>query len=241
MSIELNCATICDLEWDTVFFGVNCGKVVLHKPLDTDEWELLKKVISKYEFVSITNLNSEPINSQFIGKDTDAFLADVNIQFIKESLNALEIDNHVEIEKNKQYDPQIFEIADFKYSKFIEDPELRKRNGKDVYKQWVLNAFDREDKYFAIYRDETGKINGFLLHSYHDDSCVIELIAVHTSIVEKGIGSKMFDAVEVAAKEKGFSKIEVGTQIRNSNAINFYQKNGCKQVEIHQTYHLWRK
>ena len=77
-------ACLRELEWDTKYFGLACAKAVLYKPLTIDCWNELKRSFRQYQFVCIENRNSEPINAQLIGRDTSAFLADVNIQFLKE-------------------------------------------------------------------------------------------------------------------------------------------------------------
>lgn len=42
-----------ELKWDTEFFGVNCAKAILHKPLTLDEFNELKDSLKNYQFVSI--------------------------------------------------------------------------------------------------------------------------------------------------------------------------------------------
>ena len=86
-----------ELQWDTEYFGVSSAKAILYKPLDLIEWENLKKRFKDYEFISIENRNSEPINSQFIGKDTQAYLADVNIQFKKKLEDRYKMPENIEI------------------------------------------------------------------------------------------------------------------------------------------------
>jgi len=232
-------ATFTELKWDTEFFGVTSAQAVLHKPLTLSDWNKLKKKFTDYEFISIVNKKSEPINSQLIGKDTNAFIADINIQFEKKIVKPQGIVEGILICNSLMRDEQILTIADFQFSKFTEDPELSKRGGNLVYKHWLKNAFEQENKFFVLSKDETGNINGFLLFSYIGSTCVIELIAVSKKNAEKGIGTRLFTALEYDAYQKGIFNIKVGTQIRNLGAINFYNKVGCKQVECHQVYHLW--
>lgn len=236
-----NAITFYDLKWDTEFFDVSSAKVILNKPIKQNEWDDLYIRLKDYNFVSIVNQNSEPLNSQILGKDTSAFLADVNIQFVKklEQLNEkpINIKIHQALERNEQ----VIEMADFQFSKFTEDPELAKRGGDEVYRQWLVNSFDKPDKFYALSTDGNGDINGFLLHSYSDNACVIELIAVSKSATKGGIGSTLFKAIECEAFQRGINEIRVGTQIRNIAAINFYHKLGCKQVGCHQVYHLWKE
>lgn len=228
-----------ELEWDTKFFEVSSAKAILHEPLTMDNWGDLKARFKEYQFISIENRNSEPLNAQLIGRDTYAFLADVNIQFIKKIEFKEMVSHDIKIKQNLERNGELLKIADFRFSKFTEDPELLKRGGDQVYKQWVVNSFGQKDKYFAISKGSESRINGFLLHSYKDDTCVVELIAVASSEANSGIGTKLFKAVENSAFQRGFAEIRVGTQVRNRAAINFYHKVGCKQVECHQVYHLW--
>lgn len=228
-----------ELSWDTDFFGVNCAKAVIHKPLILDEWNELKSNFKKYQFVSIENSNSEPINAQLIGKNTTAFLADVNTQFNKNLEGSYKMPSRITIHQALQPNEQITEIAEFNFSKFIEDPELAKRGGHHVYQQWLINSFGNFDKYFALSKNEKDIIDGVVLYSYSENTCVIELIAVAKNSARSGVGTNLFKSVEYEAHKYGCNEIKVGTQMRNILAINFYQKVGCRQVGCHQVYHLW--
>ncbi|CAH0346460.1 GNAT family N-acetyltransferase [Bacillus sp. CECT 9360] len=232
--------TFYDLKWDTDFFGVKSAKAILHKPLTKNEWDELKARFNEYQFISIENRNSEPINAQFIGKDTTAFLADVNVQFSKKlESTEKEIPNNITLNQKLKRDEQIIDIAKFEYSKFTEDLELAKRGGTELYQQWLSNSFERPDKHYVLYKDEKGNIIGFLLYSFSNQGCVIELIAVSESANNKGIGTSLVRALESEAYKKKCTEFRVGTQIRNLGAINFYHKVGCKLVGCHQVFHLW--
>jgi GNAT superfamily N-acetyltransferase len=238
--ITENAVTFYDLKWDTDYFGVTSAKAILNRPLSLNEWTKLKTKFRDYQFISILNLNSEPENTQKIGKDTSAFLADVNIQFVKKIEGPYEVQKNITVHQSLGRNGQVIEIADFQFSKFTEDPELDKRGGDQVYSKWLINSFDKSEKFYALSKDENGDLNGFLLHSYSGNACVIELIAVSQNVAKGGIGTSLFKAVENEAHQRGYGKIRVGTQVRNLGAINFYHKVGCKQVGCHQVYHLWR-
>ncbi|GAE46935.1 GNAT family N-acetyltransferase [Mesobacillus boroniphilus] len=184
-----NVVTFNELNWDTDFFGVTSAKATLHKPLSLNEWLELNTRFKDYQFISIMNMNSEPINAQLIGKGTTAFLVDVNIQFEKKLIGLDEKPENVTIHQALEKNDQVIEIADFQFSKFTEDPGLAKRGGDQVYQQWLINSFGKNDKFFALSKDEIGDINGFLLFSYADNACVIELIAVSQKETKGGIGT----------------------------------------------------
>lgn len=239
MDISNKTVSFYELQWDTDFFGVSSAKAILHVPLSSNEWDKLQIKFNNYEFISITNQNSDPVNAQLIGRNTSAFLVDVNIQFVKNLVGPFEIPTNVTIHQSLERNKKIIEIADFKFSKFTEDPELANRRGDQVYTQWLINAFKRPDKFFAVSRDEHDDVDGFVLYSFLDKACVIELIATSPNVVNKGIGTRLFKTVEYATYQQGYYEIKVGTQIRNIGAINFYHKVGCIQVACHQVYHLW--
>lgn len=231
--------TFRELQWDTEFFGVTCAKAILRKQLKQIEWDDLKVRFRDYQFTSIENCNSEPSNARLIGTDTTAFLADVNIQFKKKIEAAWDIPKAIQIYQAMERDERIIKMGDFKFSKFTEDPELAKRGGAEVYWQWLSNSFGKPDKFFAVAESTDVEIDGFLLHSYLNKTCIVELIAVSGNLTKSGIGTSLFRAVECAAYQRGCDDIRVGTQVRNAGAINFYHKVGCIQVDCHQVYHLW--
>ncbi|MEH7125734.1 GNAT family N-acetyltransferase [Bacillus sp. JJ1773] len=234
-----NIVTFNELNWDTDFFGVSSAKAILHRALTLNEWNELLARFNNYQFISIMNKNSDPVNAKWIGKYTAAFLADINMQFVKQLLDLNELPKSVTIHQSLKRNNQIFDLAKFQFSKFTEDPEFAKRGGDQVYYQWLINAFDKPDKFYALSLNENSDINGFALFSYSDSACVIELFAVSQNETKSGISSRLFKAVENAAYQRGYNEIQVGTQIRNMRAINFYHKVGCKQVGCHQIYHLW--
>lgn len=235
-----NAITFQELDWDTNFFGVTCAKVVLHHPLKQSDWNALKMKFKNYEFISIVNENSESINAQLIGKEPNIFLADINIQFVKKINKKVSFPQNIKKISNTQKElQQMIEIADFKYSRFVEDPNFAKRGGNKIYHEWLKNSFYNSEKNFVISKDNNETLNGFALYSFSKNKCVIELIAVSKLKVNTGIGSSLFQAVEYNSLQKGINEILVGTQLRNLRAINFYHKVGCKQIGCHQIYHLW--
>jgi dTDP-4-amino-4,6-dideoxy-D-galactose acyltransferase len=234
-----NAFTFYELKWDSEYFGVTSAKAILNRSLSSDEWHNLKERFRDYNFISIENRNSDPVNTQMIGKETSAYLVDVNIQFLKTLDREIEQPKSVTIHQALKRDEIIVEMADFQFSKFTEDPELAKRGGDKVYHQWLINSFNQPDKFFALSRDEHDSVNGFLLHSYSNEKCVIELIAVSKTAKQSGIGTSLFNMLENSVLLNGFNTIKVGTQERNLGAINFYNKMGCKQIGCHQVYHLW--
>jgi ribosomal protein S18 acetylase RimI-like enzyme len=232
-------AVFYKLDWDTKFFGVKSGKIKLFKSINTDQLKKLKYLITDYQFISIENLNSKTKNTKLLGEETNAFLVDTNVQFEKDL--KLQTNNYkdIYIKNSLPKNKEILNLSKFEHSKFIRDRELFKRGGGKVYYYWLLNSFNKKDKYFAIFKNDNEVINGYILFSYKDDQCIIELISVSDDCRGLGIGSKLVQSVEHFVYNNGYKKIKVGTQTINHGAVNFYHKLGFKQKECHQIYHLW--
>lgn len=168
------------------------------------------------------------------------FLVDVNIQFIKK-INLKEkneFNDKINIKNNMEYDEDILNIAkeSFIYSRFINDNNLK--NGDKIYYEWTKNSFDRDDKYFCIYKTNK-KCNGYILFSMENNEITIELIAVDKNLKGKGIGHELILKMENFAKENDIKYIKVGTQLNNIYAQNFYVGCGFKHITNHSIYHLW--
>ncbi|MCL5289747.1 MAG: GNAT family N-acetyltransferase, partial [Firmicutes bacterium] len=199
----------CYLEWDSNFFGLSCGKLIMTNELSKEEQQEIFYYLKKYNFVSIENKNGNPRNAEFIGIYTSAYLADVNIQFgkkLKESKSQTDSDYHIQIMRSdygQKYRDVLEAMTDFQYSKFITDNQFKKRNGKDVYKQWLINGLRSDKKHLAICSDIKANIMGYLLFSMCDDLCVIELVATSSNYRNRGIGAIMVSLVEEKAKMEG--------------------------------------
>jgi len=201
--------------------------------------DALREQFNLYELVVIENKNSDPVNAEYIGVHTNAFISDVNIQFSSRISHQPALSDSIVITEAMHKSLDVLDLSVFKHSRFISDRRLKNRGGENVYREWIKNSFSKENKFFALSRDESGRLCGYVLFSYSDSYCVIELINVSGEDAGKGIGQELFRAVEHSSYKRGISEIRVGTQQRNLEAINFYIKMGCRQVGCHQVYHLW--
>ena len=227
------------LDWDSDYFKINAAKAILKNTLSPDDCLNLIYLVDEYDFISISNMNSNVNNSLFLGEKTRAFIIDTNVQFEKRVIKPTTKNSKIRIMNNYSGDKNLLKLAEFNESKFLKDFKLKERGGDQVYSHWLKNSFEQEEKYFSLSYADDKEINGYVLHSFNKNICHIELIGVAKNSKGKGIGKELFQSVEYSASLKGIETIHVGTQIMNLGAINFYHKNGCKHIASHQTYHLW--
>lgn len=233
------------LEWDTDYFGVSSARVNLNGEIDEKDQEEIINFCKKYKFITISNANNIKENNYWIGTKTDAFLSDMNVQFIKiieDNKDEKDYKNEeIYILNNLSTNSQIIEIAgsSFKYSRFFNDPNFPKKQAENIYLHWTECAFNQKNKYFIINEIE-GQIIGYILFSIDKKYIKIELIAVSEKFKGKKVGKSLIKSLESFSIKKGINVIKVGTQVDNVSAVQFYEKMGFKYSGCLSLYHLWR-
>lgn len=234
-----------ELEWDTQYFNIKCARIDIQKKLNKDDINHIEEYIDKYKFITITNAIGNSFNNNYIGSRLKAFLADVNVSLTK-NIELAEITSYkknIHLENNKPYNEQLLNLVDgaFKNSRFLNDENISKEKAHGVYKEWVKNSFNREDRYFITY-NFNGEVIAFVLFSKKNkQELIIELICVNDEYIGNGLGKKLMRELDSYALKNNFKIINVGTQIENINALNFYIKFGYKIKDIRYIYHFWNK
>lgn len=231
------------LKWDSLYFNVKSSKLTLLDDLSKTTFLEVVNKCKDFEFVTISNLGNSSNNNNLIGLYTPARLMDVNIQFEKKievSKNEF-YDTFLKVENFVKLNEQILDIAKtaFKISRFTNDRRLSTSKAQLLYWEWTKNSFEKENKYFITYEvDNT--IYGYLIFNIGKDNVTIELIAVSEKFQGLKVGTKLIQQLEkYVSTLSGINTINVGTQINNIYAINFYRNNDFKYISNSSVYHLW--
>ena len=236
--------TVKELQWDREYFGVSSCRVDLNREINQKDFMTMMQEVKDYHFVSLNNHGNQAYNNYLIGSNTNAFLVDTNIQFIKTVTEKQSVDDSLNLKftvQNRQHKNEIIlKISKnaFVISKFTNDPFLKEKKGNLVYYHWVKNAFEKDDKYF-LKVEFNKKIYGFILFRIEEKSTVIELIAVDKQQKGKYIGKSMLIYLENYLKQLSIVTLKVGTQLDNLDAVNFYNHCGFKVVERTAVFHWW--
>lgn len=231
---------ISPLAWDTDYFGIRCGKLVLKSPVPV--LDDLEQALSSYDFVTIQNIGNNMQTNCSLGLHTSAYLADINIHFEKTAVfqntdERMTVCPATELREDVRNQLTV-EESDFSFSKFVCDPQFAQRKGYLVYEQWLKNACNADNKYFCCYFDGD-KLAAFILFSIADDKCTAELVMVKADYRGHRIGSSMLHCIENYAYTHDIHTLCVGTQINNIPAINLYHAMGFRETERTSVYHYW--
>lgn len=239
----MNKNIVTPLAWDTEFFNINCGRLVIDN--QNIDMKILSESLENYDFVSIQNVNNDIGVNKKIAEYTNAFLVDVNVQFEKKLavveekyrddefvfFNAADVTDEL-------FSQMIVEESDFAYSKFVCDPGLKKKKGFLVYKEWLNNARKENNKFFILLVDE-GKVGAYILFSINDKVGTIELVKVNNEFKGKHIATHMVKKIEEYMSNNGVDYLRVGTQLNNIPAMNLYHSLFFKEISRTSVFHYW--
>ena len=231
------------LDWDTKYFGVKCAKVILKDSISKVDQEKILNFCKKFDFITIINLDNNKENNIWICKKTNAFLTDMNVQFIKHINKQIYMsDELVNVYNSLPRTESILSISRkaFLYSRFFNDPYLPKDEAQNIYVHWTYCAFNKPDKYFVI-AEKNNRVAGYLLFSINMEQrlTTIELIAVDKVFRGQNIGKRLINKLESFTYKNGIKLIKVGTQVDNVSAVRFYNACGFKYLSCNSVYHYW--
>lgn len=230
------------LTWDTNYFGVRSARVNLSGIVDKKGQDEIIEFCKDFDLITISNNDNIKENNHWIGHRTNAFLADINIQFVKTlTMKHSNKDEDTFVMNCLSRNDQVVNIAknSFNYSRFFNDPKLPQVLANNIYAHWTNCAFDKENKYFVI-SERDGNVAGYILFSIDEDCSVIELIAVEERYKGQKVGKSLILKMESFIMDQGIMKIKVGTQVNNVIAAQFYDAMGFKYVSCGSVYHLWK-
>lgn len=231
------------LDWDTEYFGVESARVNLTGNITEENQKKILEYCASFKFITILNIGNIKENNEWLGKNTKAFLTDMNIQFLKNIKDEpILLDKLTEVYNAYPRNEKIIEISEtaFLYSRFYNDSALPKKQAKEIYKHWTECAFKQDNKYFVITR-RNEIIAGYILFSQkkEEKSATIELIAVDENFRGQNVGKSLIYGMESFLLNNNIDHIKVGTQVNNVIAIQFYISCGFHYVGCGSVYHLW--
>ncbi len=229
------------LDWDTEYFGIPAARVNLNGIVDSEGQREISDFCKEFQFVTLWNFNNINENNIWLGENTNAFLADVNIQFcIDTAPEYASCDQEIRVNNHFLPDTQIVKIAReaFRYSRFFNDRKLNQAKAREIYACWVESSFQREEKYYAVC-EKDGKVVGFYIFAIHEDRGVLELSAVDVEYQRQRIARRIVETIMSFLVERGIFKVQVGVQSSNFPIIRLYSSMGFKPICCSSVYHLW--
>lgn len=139
--------------------------------------------------------------------------------------------------------PQLREIAtrSFRFSRYHGDPLIAEEAAALTRAEWIENAVRGRAERVIAYRAGNGPV-GFVtaMQKKNQGKCygVLDLIGVHPSWQQRGVGSVLTRAFLHHCHTKGYECARVGTQAHNIPSLRLYQSCGFHFSRAFLSFHL---
>ena len=220
------------LEWDSDFFGIKVGELVMNSDLIIDEpldYDLIY-VKSNSEFdLSIKNYTKN--------------FSETKIVFSKELKELQPTNSEIKSISEIDYDiNELYELAfeSGKYSRFKLDKKIGEENFKKLYKTWIDNSLNYKFATDVLLIKINTKVAGFVTYKINSEIATIGLIAVSLDHQGQGIGKNLLQEVENRLFSNDINQLNIPTQLENDGACSFYKKNNYKIIESTIIKHFWK-
>lgn len=125
------------------------------------------------------------------------------------------------------------------FSRFQTDPLFEPEMFKKLYLTWLEKSLTGQmADQVLLYREGT-QVVGFITAVIKEDMGEIGLIAVDHGSRGKSIGSQLIQGALHFFSTRHIQQVSVTTQLKNTGACRFYEKEGFQRKHITHIYHFW--
>ena len=220
-----------NVKWDSAFFNLKIGKVYIEN-CDNFTLEEIENFDLIYVFSSKPNLGFK--------------LVDKKIVYVLEDLSNIAEHNFSDIQfynsKHDNYNDILnLTLQSGEYSRFKLDTNFVNNEFEKLYKTWIDKSISGDLATDIIIKKNKNKIVGFTtLTKKSDELADIGLVAVDINFRGQGIAQELILKTIITAKNQGYKKMQVITQLDNIPANKLYVKTGFIQDSITYIYHIWK-
>ncbi|MEN2281281.1 GNAT family N-acetyltransferase [Algoriphagus sp. SE2] len=216
--------TIYRLPFDSSLFNYPVGKTII-----TEEWNEDEFIEAAKEFQLVYIFSENPLNIL----DSRIRLVDTKITLEKKLLDPRGTIDIKPYDGDLDGDLVSLAYVSGVYSRFKTDTRLKNGEFENLYKTWIAKALEKKEVLLAP--DKTGMVT----FSVEYDLGKIGLIAVSKENQGQGLGTKLVQAAEYHAFQKGAKKMQISTQASNVHACKFYESLGYQPLGKVWVYHWW--
>lgn len=229
----MNLENITTLDWDSNFFNLHVGKVILSSK------NTIIANTNKFDLIYL-------LQSDIFDYDIKGFCktyTDVKITFEKElTSSSLKVKNSkIILNPNISHTSKLIDLSlqSGVYSRFKLDPNFKESSFKELYKKWITNAINKETEQLLVYVLDN-EIKGILTFSESNNYAKIGLLSVDKNERGKSIGSSLLSYLENYLTQKNIYKLLIDTQEINTLACNFYKKHNYTIQKKQYLKHYWK-
>lgn len=230
------------LTWDSKFFGYKIAKVTI----DHFDRELLDQLFrqlsnEKYCLIYFFIPPSEKKVNDYI-KKRGGNLLDQKVVYIKntekQSNFIHEIVEFKKVEITENLKELILQAGEF--SRFNIDKKFVNNEYEKLYLEWLKKSLDNTIAFKNLIVIKNNEIGGIITLGVKESNADIGLVAVDKKYRGQSIAYDLIRYADTEAFARGFSKIQVVTQLQNEKACHLYEKCDFRIESITNIYHFWQ-
>ena len=236
------------LDWDSSFFGLSVGKLVIaaSEEFDPDAFKDLAAA-GGYDLIYVFALQRMLALEQTLPSKLD--LVDIQLtmsqSFQRERFNGLTYAIRKTLSADELHQCYVIAEQTAKVSRFYREPLIGPDMTRQLYRQWVDNSLNTtfSDGLFLV--KESDSVIGIHLVKTELDARVgrCSVIGVEASSKRLNVGRRLWDqAFGYWAAESNIESCKVPFSLQNTESLNFHLKVGFNRVEeIKYIYHFRSK
>lgn len=214
------------LEWDSGFFGIRVGE--WHPGPDNGN--------THFNVVYVKSSNGSTPELEGFTKTFE----ETKVVFAKAITQAgPPVQNIRSANANDRQELYLLAYESGRHSRFRLDPGFGEQKFKELYRAWTDNSLDGKFADEVAVFEQQGKIAGFVTCKHGEGFATIGLIGVLRDFQGKGIGKLLLQYVERLLAQKQIPELRIPTQLENTQACEFYKKQGYTIAETTQIMHYW--
>lgn len=220
-----------ELIWDSLFFGRKIGELKIpDKKLDHVRSGLQKAKDQGFQYI-ICKIRSQDTNFIRFLESLGFYLTDIGITWSVKTAEFTFRGSHEDrplrrsvVAAREEDIPMLKGMAKslFLESRFYNDPFFSKEEADRLYEAWVENSVRGEAADVVFCLPE----KGFVTCREAGDRGEIVLIGIRKGFRGKGIGTALVEKAMEWFRVQGLVAVSVRTQMKNTEAMNFYLKLG---------------
>lgn len=242
-------SVIKPLPWDSEFFGISIGRIILSR-LDEENVDILLQQarMEGFKCLYFEADPNDPITVSFAEKN-NFHLVDVRVvlehPFDERPAPVPRYPVPVELCIDSVYPGEMSRLQEISAqigltSRFHFDQKFGPAQSDRLYRQWIQNACNGFADVVLVGRWEySGEAVGLITCTLDDKIADIQLAGVHIDHRKRNVGTGLVQSALGWAKEESCRAMQVVTQARNVPAQRLYQQMGFFTRSMTLFYHKW--
>ena len=223
------------LSWDSDFFGLRIGKAVVNSKDDVVLLSGYQGLRNDFDLLYI-------FTTPTISIGLEGFeLVDNKVIYSKQVRGGRPLDCCARLFNDERPNASLYDLAiqSGVYSRFKLDNRFPVGSFERLYHRWIEQSVCGNMADAVFYVGDEDDMKGMLTLKIENEVGRIGLVAVNHGCRGNGYGTVLLDTAEYYLYTKQIQTIEVATQLDNTRACHWYEKNGFAKKSVTSIYHLW--